>query len=122
MLKNSSFLIILIFLMFKSYQQVAVTNPQTPINNPVTQPNTQTQTTNPFQKFDNALLRNLQNDQNDGLAKAMEDKMKSQIFIWTCIGLAFILYFIVIALVDMPNPKSSILYAKYDTTRAEHEL
>ena len=32
------------------------------------------------------------------------------------------LYFIVMALINMPNPKSSILYAKYDTTRAENEL
>ncbi len=52
----------------------------------------------------------------------MEEKLQKQIIIWTSIGLAFVLYFIVMALIDMPNPKSSILYAKYDTTRAEHEL
>ena len=51
----------------------------------------------------------------------MEEKLRYQVTIWTSIALVFILYFIVMALIYMPNPKSSILYAKYDTTRAEHE-
>ena len=51
----------------------------------------------------------------------MEDRLRKQIIIWTSIGLSFVLYFSVIAIIDMSNPKSSILYAKYDTTRGGNE-
>lgn len=40
-----------------------------------------------------------------------------QIFVWLPITLGVILYFVVIALVDMPIQKNSILYAKYGTMK-----
>ena len=79
-------------------------------------------TPNPTQKFNDALKRSLQEKQISEVEKIMDKKLSSQIFIWTSIGLAVVCYFSVIAIIDMSNPKSSILYAKYDTTRAEHEL
>ena len=78
----------------------------------------------PFQQFNDMLLRNLQEEEKNAtqIENDMESKLQTQIITWTSIGLAFTLYFIVMTLINMPNPKSSILYAKYDTTRAEHEL
>ena len=38
------------------------------------------------------------------------------------IGLFAVLYFSVMAMVDMPIQKSSILYAKYGTSRAQQEI
>ena len=122
MLKSTYFLILILFLVTESYQQATVTNPQSTINNQIPTPKSPPQASSPFQKFDDILLRNLQDQQQNEVANEMENKMRNQIFIWTCIGLAFVLYFTVMALIEMPNPKSSILYAKYDTTRAEHEL
>ncbi len=78
----------------------------------------------PFQQFNNALKRNLvENGEPDGeaIANNMSNNLRKQIAIWTSIGLAFVLYFSVIAIIDMSNPKSSILYAKYDTTRGGNE-
>ena len=109
---------ILIFtlLFIESFQQTVNTKtvPQTPLN----------KTEVPFQKFNDILLRNLDepSEADKKYAEECEEKLGYQIYLWTSIGLAFVLYFIVMALVDMPNPKSSILYAKYDTTRSEHEL
>ena len=105
---------ILIFglLFIESFQQTVNTN-TVPLN----------KTEAPFQKFNDILLRNLNaGPEEEAIAKDFSDKLETQIFMWTSIGLAFALYFVVMALVDMPNPKSSILYAKYDTTRSEHEL
>jgi hypothetical protein len=39
------------------------------------------------------------------------------IFIWLPIGLSFVLYFVIMSLVEMPIQKNSILYAKYGTTK-----
>ena len=108
---------ILIFglLFIESFQQTVNTNtvPQAPLN----------KTEAPFQKFNDILLRNLEaGPEEDVIAKDFSEKLETQIFMWTSIGLAFALYFVVMALVDMPNPKSSILYAKYDTARSEHEI
>ncbi len=76
----------------------------------------------PFQQFDNALKRTLaQNDQKPEEIEMIK-RLQKQIVIWTCIVLGLALYFTVMALIDMPNPKSSILYAKYDTTRGQNEL
>ena len=122
MLKSIYFLILILFLVTESYQQATVTNPQSTINNQIPTPKSQTQVSSPFQKFDDILLRNLQEQQQNEVEIEMEDRMRYQIFIWTCIGLVFVSYFTIMALIEMPNPKSSILYAKYDTTRAEHEL
>ena len=108
-------LIIFSILLIHSLQQTTKTIPQAPQNKPLNKPEV------PFQKFNDILLRNLEEDEGKQITLEMESKLQKQIIIWTSIGLAFVLYFIVMALIDMPNPKSSILYAKYDTTRAEHE-
>ena len=114
MLNRFFYFLIFSFLIFLTYQQTPNTPPQVPLN----------QVKDPFQNFNDALLRNLQQEDPElaQIQSEMEDKLQTQIIIWTSIGLAFVLYFIVMALIYMPNPKSSILYAKYDTTRAEHEL
>ena len=114
MLKRFFSLLIFAFLFIQTFQQVVNTVPQAPSNT----------TQAPFQKFNDMLLRNLQEEEKNAtqIQEEMESKLQTQIITWTSIGLAFTLYFIVMALINMPNPKSSILYAKYDTTRAEHEL
>ena len=112
MLNRFFSLLIFLLLLILSLQQTTNTNSQATLN----------KSEAPFQKFNDILLRNLQEDEGKQIAMEMEEKLQKQIIIWTSIGLAFVLYFIVMALIDMPNPKSSILYAKYDTTRAEHEL
>ena len=106
--------IIFTLLLIQTLNQVTNTAPQTPLNTQAS----------PFQKFDDLMLRNLQSEVNNAtnITSNMEEKLQNQIFTWVSIALAFILYFIVMALVEMPNPKSSILYAKYDTTRSEHEM
>ena len=112
-----SFMLFILLLNF-TFQQTINPVPQTPLN----------KTVDPFQKFNDILLRNLEGEQelpnntSTEIIEKMENKLQIQIIIWTSISLAFILYFIVMALIDMPNPKSSILYAKYDTTRSENEL
>ena len=83
------------------------------------QQTTTTQNKDPFQQFNNAIKRNLQ--ESNPILETMEDRLRKQIIIWTSIGLSFVLYFSVIAIIDMSNPKSSILYAKYDTTRGGNE-
>ena len=112
MLNRFFSLLIFSLLLILSLQQTTNTNSQGTVNKPEA----------PFQKFNDILLRNLQEDEGKQIAMEMKEKLQKQIIIWTSIGLAFVLYFIVMALIEMPNPKSSILYAKYDTTRAEHEL
>ena len=76
----------------------------------------------PFQQFDNALKRDLQENNMSVAEKEMTDRLRKQIVIWTSIVLGFVLYFTVMAIINMPNPKSSILYAKYDTTRGGNEF
>ena len=76
----------------------------------------------PFQQFDNALKRTLAQNEQKPEEIEMIKRLKKQIVIWTSIVLGLALYFTVMALIDMPNPKSSILYAKYDTTRGQNEL
>ena len=74
----------------------------------------------PLSQFNNALKRNLQEQQNE-IEKEMSKKLRTQIVIWTSIALSFVLYFSVMSIINMSNPKSSILYAKYDTTRGGNE-
>ena len=114
MLKKFFSFIIFTLLLIQTLNQTTGTAQQVPLNNVEPQ----------FQKFNDMMLRNLEQEKENvtEVAKEMETKLQSQIFIWTSIGLGFVLYFIVMALIEMTNPKSSILYAKYDTTRAEHEL
>ena len=76
----------------------------------------------PFQQFDNALKRTLAQNEQKPEEIEMIKRLQKQIVIWTSIVLGLALYFTVMALIDMPNPKSSILYAKYDTTRGQNEL
>ena len=45
--------------------------------------------------------------------------LENHIIVWSTIGLIFILYFSVVALVDMPIQKSSILYAKYGSNKGQ---
>ena len=66
------------------------------------------------------MLRNLLEVEASSITNEMETKLRSQIIIWTSKGLVFVLYFILMALVGMANPESSILYSKYDKTRVEH--
>ena len=106
------FCLLLNIVIIETFQQ---TNQQA--NTPVT--------SDPFQQFNNAIKRNLQENQGidiNSVEYAMEDKLRKQLAIWTSIGLGFVLYFSVIAIIDMSNPKSSILYAKYDTTKSGNEL
>ena len=114
MLNRFFSLLIFALLFIQTFQQIVNTAPQTPPNAAQA----------PFQQFNDMLLRNLQEEEKNAtqIENDMESKLQTQIITWTSIGLAFILYFIVMTLINMPNPKSSILYAKYDTTRAEHEL
>ena len=76
------------------------------------------QANDPFQQFNTAIKRNLE---ETNMVDTMEEKLRKQIIIWSSIGLSFVLYFSVMAIIDMSNPKSSILYAKYDTTRGGNE-
>ena len=87
-----------------------------------TQQTTPLQTKDPFQQFNNAIKRNLNEQTSPStLANTMEERLRKQVVIWTSIGLSFVLYFSVIAIINMSNPKSSILYAKYDTTKGGNE-
>ncbi len=108
MIKNLFFIVLLNILIIETIQQTKVTVAQ-----------------DPFQQFNNAIKRNLEESVSPEIQevrKTMSDRLRIQIVIWTSIGLAAVLYFTVMALIDMPNPKSSILYAKYDTTRGGNEL
>ena len=98
------FLLILSVLLIETIKQSTVANPS------------------PLNKFNDALKRSLQETQQNEVEMLMDKKLKSQIFIWTSIGLAVVCYFSVMAIIDMSNPKSSILYAKYDTTRGGNEI
>ena len=97
--KQLFFVLLISIFIIKTYQQTQVSNNQAP-----------------FQKFNNALQRSLQEQENEVEAQ-MKNKLKKQIVIWTSIALVFALYFSVMSIINMQNPKSSILYAKYDTTR-----
>ena len=55
-------------------------------------------------------------------SEGLNDMLLRQIFVWTGIGLFAVLYFSVMSMVDMPIQKSSILYAKYGTSRAQQEI
>lgn len=68
-----------------------------------------------IQESYNTMLRVMtEQNQNDTV-----NQLEKQIIIWSTIGLIFILYFSVVALVDMPIQKSSILYAKYGSNKGQ---
>ena len=85
------------------------------------QQTTSTQAKDPFQQFNNAIKRNLNEQNPNPIVVTMEERLRKQVVIWTSVGLSIVLYFSVIAIINMSNPKSSILYAKYDTTRGGNE-
>ena len=88
------------------------------------QQTTPSQVIDPFQQFNSAIKRNLDEktpSKSDEIINTMEERLKKQIVIWTSVGLSIALYFSVMAIINMSNPKSSILYAKYDTTRGGNE-
>ena len=85
------------------------------------QQTTPTQAKDPFQQFNNAIKRNLNEQTPNPIKATMEERLRKQVVIWTSIGLSIVLYFSVIAIINMTNPKSSILYAKYDTTKGGNE-
>ena len=90
---------------------------------PTTQQTTPIHTNDPFQQFNNAIKRNLnENNSTTDLDIIMNERLRKQVVIWTSIGLSIVLYFSVMAIINMSNPKSSILYAKYDTTKGGNEL
>ena len=104
---KKSILLILSLLIIEKIQQTNVTV---------------SQNQEPFSTFDNALKRTLQEKESTLVQREMVKRLKKQILIWTSIILCFALYFTVMAIVYMPNPKSSILYAKYDTSRGGNEF
>ena len=106
---NKAILLLLSLLIIETIQQTTVTI--SPNQEPL-----------PFQQFDNDLKRSLQEQQPTPEQLEMVNRLQKQILLWTSIVLVFVLYFSVMAIIDMPNPKSSILYAKYDTTRGGNEL
>ena len=68
-----------------------------------------------IQESYNIMLRRMQEEsQSDAISQ-----LQNQIIVWSCIGLAFILYFSVVSLINMPIQKSSILYAKYGTNKVQ---
>ena len=99
---------LLLIILIVGGNQQAPTSPATPAS----------QTNDPFQQFNTAIKRNLE---ENNMVDTMEERLRKQIIIWSSIGLSFVLYFSVMAIIDMSNPKSSILYAKYDTTRGGNE-
>ena len=99
---------LLLIILIVGGNQQALTSPASPAS----------QANDPFQQFNTAIKRNLE---ENNMVDTMEERLRKQIIIWSSIGLSFVLYFSVMAIIDMSNPKSSILYAKYDTTRGGNE-
>ena len=68
-----------------------------------------------IQESYNTMLRVMTEENQNNTISTLE----KQIVVWSTIGLIFILYFSVVALVDMPIQKSSILYAKYGSNKGQ---
>ena len=68
-----------------------------------------------IQESYNTMLRVMAEENQNNTIRTLE----KQIVVWSTIGLIFILYFSVVALVDMPIQKSSILYAKYGSNKGQ---
>ena len=110
-----SFCILLTILIIFTSQQNTATSKVTP--QAASTPTVTTGLT-PSQKSYEVMMRRMEEETPEQFVSKAVNK---QIIIWTAIGLAFILYFSVMSLIDMHNPKSSILYAKYGTTRGGNE-
>ena len=68
------------------------------------------------------MFRIMQETNNDDSSSKDDHKrLASEIYYFTMIGLVFILYFSVMALLNMNIQKSSILYAKYGTSKSQIE-
>ena len=65
------------------------------------------------------IMQEINND--DSSSKDDHKRLASEIYYFTMIGLVFILYFSVMALLNMNIQKSSILYAKYGTSKSQIE-
>ena len=112
--KLSFCILLTILIIFTSQQNTPTTTvkPQT-TNTPIV-----TSVLTPAEKSYDVMLRRMEEETAEQFVKKAVNK---QIIIWTSIALAFVLYFSVMSLIDMHNPKSSILYAKYGTTRGGNE-
>ena len=68
------------------------------------------------------MFRIMQETNNDDSSSKDDHKrLANEIYYFTMIGLVFILYFSVMALLNMNIQKSSILYAKYGTSKSQIE-
>jgi dolichol kinase len=65
------------------------------------------------------LMQELNNDSSSSIDD--HKRLSNEIYYFTMIGLVFILYFSVMALLNMNIQKSSILYAKYGTSKSQIE-
>ena len=113
-MKKLSFCIFFAILIFFTSQQNSATSTPKPQTTSIPTVN---QVLTPVQKSYEVMLRRMEGTKDS----VIENMVRKQIIIWTSIGLAFVLYFSVMSLVDMHNAKSSILYAKYGTTRGGNE-
>ena len=67
------------------------------------------------------MFRLMQELNNDSSSIDDHKRLSNEIYYFTMIGLVFILYFSVMALLNMNIQKSSILYAKYGTSKSQIE-
>ena len=110
-----SFCILLTILIIFTSQQNTATSKVSPQATTIP---TATPVLTPSQKSYEVMLRRME---EENINQFVRKSVNKQIIIWSSIALAFILYFSVMSLIDMHNPKSSILYAKYGTTRGGNE-
>ena len=68
------------------------------------------------------IMQEINND-DSSTSSSIDDhkRLANEIYYFTMIGLVFILYFSVMALLNMNIQKSSILYAKYGTSKSQIE-
>jgi len=93
---NKSFLILFSFLIFSSFCI-----------------NQKKEIQNSYKK----MFRLMQQTENQDIKKSLTN----EIYYFSMIGLVFVLYFSVMALINMNIQKSSILYAKYGTSKSQIE-
>ena len=67
------------------------------------------------------MFRLMQELNDDSSSIDDHKRLSNEIYYFTMIGLVFILYFSVMALLNMNIQKSSILYAKYGTSKSQIE-
>jgi sterol desaturase/sphingolipid hydroxylase (fatty acid hydroxylase superfamily) len=72
---------------------------------------------NEIQKSYKKMFRLMQQTEGQDL----QNSLSNEIYYFSMIGLVFVLYFSVMALINMNIQKSSILYAKYGTSKSQIE-